>query len=72
MRKELSVVIPTIGRKDELKQLLNSIIKTQYPINEVIVVDQNCSCLIDEIITEFKTVLTISVNINKVILVLNN
>ena len=59
MRKELSVVIPTLGRKEELKQLLYSITKTQYPINEVIVVDQNCNSLIDEIITEFNSRLTI-------------
>lgn len=59
MQKELSLVIPTIGRRDEIHQLLVSIVQTQYTINEVIVVDQNCNNLLDDIIHEYRSKLNI-------------
>ena len=55
----LSIIIPTIGRKDDLRNLLNSIVNSKLNIKyEVIVIDQNKD-LIDDIIEEFKNLLPI-------------
>jgi glycosyltransferase involved in cell wall biosynthesis len=58
---QLSIIIPTINRKIELEELLNSI--QNYVINitfEVIIIDQNPSCFLDDIINKFKETLNIS------------
>jgi glycosyltransferase involved in cell wall biosynthesis len=58
---QLSIIIPTINRRIELEELLNSI--QNYVIDipfEVIIVDQNPSGFLHEIINKFKEILNIS------------
>lgn len=51
----LSIIIPTLGRKDEVTALLDSIKDTKIDcIYEVIVVDQNEDGLLDELCMEYK------------------
>jgi glycosyltransferase involved in cell wall biosynthesis len=58
---QLSIVIPTINRRIELEELLNSI--QNYVIDiiyEVIIIDQNPSGFLDDIILEYRDILNIS------------
>jgi len=54
---DLSIVIPTLGRVEEVEAMLNSIISTKeehkYKI-EVIVVDQNFSDLLDPVVNKYQ------------------
>ncbi|WNQ10422.1 glycosyltransferase family A protein [Paenibacillus aurantius] len=50
---KLSLVIPTLGRRAELKMLLESIELSVYQDFEVIIVDQNKDNLIDELCYDF-------------------
>lgn len=55
-----SIIIPTINRKIELENLLKSIADIKYEkLKEVIVVDQNKNGLIDNIINDYKQILSI-------------
>lgn len=58
---ELSIIIPTIGRKKELRNLFDSILFTDINVSyEVIVVDQNENHLIDEVCENYKKRLPIT------------
>lgn len=58
---QLSIIIPTINRKIELEELLNSIQKYIIDITfEVIIIDQNPSGFLDDIINKFRETLNIS------------
>jgi GT2 family glycosyltransferase len=50
--EKISIVIPTINRKSEIEDLLKSLESSKHLIKEIIVIDQNCSNLIDPIIQE--------------------
>lgn len=50
----ISLIIPTINRKKELKNLLESIYLNSYKEIEVIVVDQNKAGFLDDTIKEYK------------------
>ncbi|KHD10577.1 hypothetical protein PN36_17420 [Candidatus Thiomargarita nelsonii] len=50
----ISIIIPTINRKEQFNALLASIKKSEYQNYEIIVVDQNGSNLLDNIITGCK------------------
>lgn len=50
----ISLIIPTINRKKELKLLLESIYVNPYKDIEVIIVDQNKKGFLDDIIKEYK------------------
>lgn len=56
----ISIVIPTLGRKQELLNCLDSILNSSYRDYEVIVVDQNHSSLLDESLNSYKQKLTIA------------
>lgn len=57
---ELSIIIPTLGRKDDIDSLLQSIVRTQRNVSyEVVVVDQNQDGLIDEIVAKYQNTLRI-------------
>lgn len=48
--KMLSIIVPTIGRKNEFELLLKSIVNAHIPMNyEIIVVDQNPASFLDDI-----------------------
>lgn len=49
-----SFIIPTIGRKEEVAQLLKSIRDNVRDTYEIIIVDQNNNNLLDDIVNEFK------------------
>lgn len=51
---KFSLIIPTLGRREELEELLFSISKQTYKDFEVIIVDQNNNGLIDDICSKFK------------------
>lgn len=55
----ISAVIATINRKAELKRLFNSFIANSLDCVELIVVDQNTNGLIDDLINEYSSILTI-------------
>jgi glycosyltransferase involved in cell wall biosynthesis len=58
---QLSIIIPTINRKIELEELLNSI--QNYVVNitfEIIIIDQNPSGFLDDIICKYRSILNIS------------
>ena len=58
---QLSIIIPTINRRIELDELLNSIQNCVININfEVIIIDQNPSGFIEDIIDKYKAKLNIS------------
>ncbi len=61
MSIEFSLIIPTVGRKIELEQLLESINLLSYNKDklEVIIVDQNPKGFLDDIIVKFKDKLNI-------------
>ncbi|MCY7350654.1 MAG: glycosyltransferase [Cytophagaceae bacterium] len=50
----VSIVVPTLGRKNEVYALLKSIIQSTVQPIEVIILDQNCSNILDDIIFDFK------------------
>lgn len=56
---KFSLIIPTLGRTEELEDLLHSISKQSYKDFEVIIVDQNGNGLIDEICNKFKSEFTL-------------
>lgn len=61
---ELSIIIPTLGRKEELKALFDSILHTNIDVSyEIIIVDQNENHLIDELCDSYKEKLPISQHI---------
>ena len=55
---DLTIVLPTLGRKGEVEAMLNSIynsdINEHYKI-EILVIDQNFSSLLDDIITKYRS-----------------
>ena len=57
MQNLISIIIPTLGRTTELDALLSSIYSSIYKNFEIIVVDQNCSDILDEIIKKYADVL---------------
>ena len=58
--RSFSIIIPTISRRKELDNLLESIIKIDYSnILEVIIVDQNKRDFLTDIIEKYKKVLTL-------------
>lgn len=60
MDKILSIVISTLNRKNEISFLLESIYKNiSCNIYEVIIVDQNFSDLLDDIVAEYSNLMTI-------------
>lgn len=53
---DLTIVLPTLGRKDEVEAMLDSIYKYVYPTSisfEIIVVDQNFSDLLDSVVKKY-------------------
>lgn len=57
---ELSIIIPTIGRKSEVFDLLKSLVKAVEKVSyEVIIVDQNPSGFLEDCVIEFKGLLNI-------------
>lgn len=55
-----SLIIPTINRKKELENLLESIKNIQYnELEEIIVIDQNENNLIDDVVERYKKILPI-------------
>lgn len=58
---DLSIIIPTLGRSNQVKSLIQSIINLEQSIwtFEIIVVDQNNSSLLDNIILEISSILNI-------------
>lgn len=55
-----SLIIPTINRKKELENLLESIKNIQYnELEEIIVIDQNENNLIDDVVEKYKKILPI-------------
>lgn len=54
--KTFSLVLATIGRKNEVKEFLDSVEKSNYPLEkiEIIVVDQNESNFLEKIIEEYR------------------
>jgi len=60
-RVDLSIIIPTIGRKNELIYLLKSIVYCNLELStEVIIIDQNPIGFLDGILEEFNSVLKIN------------
>ena len=59
-KRSLSIVIPTFARRNELKNLLDSIVGCDIVIDyEIIIVDQNEDKLIDELVLDYKATLPI-------------
>ncbi|GAB6558560.1 glycosyltransferase family 2 protein [Bacillus mobilis] len=56
---KFSLIVPTLGRKGELIQLLDSICRNNYKNYEVIIVDQNQNDLIDDVVSEYKCLMSI-------------
>jgi glycosyltransferase involved in cell wall biosynthesis len=56
---ELSIIVPTKSRTIEVKELLRSIISTNYKNLEVIIVDQNVVDNLSKIISEFSDFISI-------------
>lgn len=54
-----SLIISTINRTKELQLLFDSLILTEFTDFEIIVIDQNCTPLIDQIITDYSIHLNI-------------
>lgn len=57
--EKISIIIPTIKRKEELDKLLFSIQEQHYPNLEVIIVDQNKQEIVKPIIQKYEMVLNI-------------
>lgn len=55
MIDKVTIIIPTLGRSTEIYSCLDSINNFGNKIFEVIIVDQNCSSLIDEAVDAFKS-----------------
>lgn len=55
----VSIIIPTCGRLEELEKMLESIRKQYYKNIEVIIIDQNFSSLLDELILNYSRHYTI-------------
>lgn len=56
----ISLIIPTIGRKEEVENLLQSILELNYSnIAEIIIVDQNEENFLEEIVKRFEKKLNI-------------
>lgn len=55
-----SLVVPTINRKEELRQLFHSLYHQSFRDFEVIIVDQNDDDRITDVVTEFASVLHIT------------
>lgn len=51
---KISIVIPTLGRRDELDSCIQSIVQQAYKNIELIVVDQNCPNFMDDIIQKYE------------------
>lgn len=51
----ISMVMATLGRKDDLNRLFDSLSKQTYTDFELIIVDQNIDGLIDEIVSAYET-----------------
>ena len=57
---QLSIIIPTLGRKTELDMLLNSILVANLDFDyEIIIVDQNPESFLTDIIDKYKIILPI-------------
>ena len=57
---QLSIIIPTLGRKTELDMLLNSIVVANLDFDyEIIIVDQNPESFLTDIIDKYKIILPI-------------
>lgn len=54
-----SLIVATYGREEELKTLFKSLVTQEYGDFEVIVVDQNKDCRLDDIIKQYSQVLDI-------------
>lgn len=52
---EFSIIVPTINRDKEVKDLLNSLEKSTFQDFEIIIVDQNKSDLLDDIVSGFES-----------------
>lgn len=52
---QLSINIPTIGRKEEVRKLLSSISHCHNLEFEIVIIDQNFSDLLDDIVLEFSS-----------------
>ena len=54
-----SLIIATLGRRDEVKELLSSLVNQEFVDFEVILIDQNTNDMLDEIVTQYKDKLSI-------------
>lgn len=56
-----SLIMATYGRKDEIREFILSLLKSNYDLSkvELIIVDQNDSIVLDDIVDEFKNELDI-------------
>ena len=55
----ISIIIPTIGRFAQLEAMLNSITCSTYKNYEVVIVDQNRTRMIDDIVLKYNSLLSI-------------
>ncbi len=55
----ISIIIPTLGRTTQLEALLASIVSSQYKHYEIIIIDQNRTLIVAEIVRKFNNVLPI-------------
>lgn len=56
---QISINIPTLGRKEEVRRLLSSIPLTQAKDFEIVIIDQNFSDLLDGIVEEYNSIYNI-------------
>jgi len=54
MTKKISIIVPTIGRIQEVRRLLDSLISQEFQDFEVILVDQNKYPILDSVAKEYK------------------
>lgn len=50
---KFSLVIPTLGRKIQVDELLNSLIELKKIEHEVIIIDRNFNNLLDEVVIKY-------------------
>ena len=55
MPPSVSVIVPTLGRTQDVRDLLCSLVPSTLRPLEIVLVDQNCSDLLDDIVAHFST-----------------
>lgn len=63
---KFSLIVATLGRKEEVEVLFNSLSKQKYEEFEVILADQNKNCLLDDIVKKYHDIFIIKhIHVNK-------